>query len=97
MSGNKYALRTGEELDLGDGYAIEAKQADVIGKKAWLEFSKDGEFIDDEIIEFGTGDSKSNTWNVELNDIQGEEDVVVLKLYANRVFFNPNQRDFLGH
>lgn len=28
---------------------------------------------------------------------RAKEDVVVLKLYANRVFFNPNQRDFLGH
>ena len=85
-SNDKYTVRTGEKLDLGQGYAIEAKQVDVDGKKVWLEFSKDGEFIDDEIIEVGTGDSASNTWNVELDDIQGEDDVVVLKLHVNQVF-----------
>ncbi|MDD4497827.1 MAG: S-layer protein domain-containing protein, partial [Methanosarcinaceae archaeon] len=42
-----YTLRTGEELDLGNGYAIEAKQVDVDGKKAWLTFTKDGEFVED--------------------------------------------------
>jgi S-layer protein (TIGR01567 family) len=85
-SSDKYTVRTGEKLDLGDGYAIEAKQVDVDGKKVWLEFSKDGELIDDEIIEVGTSDAKSNTWNVELDDIQGEDDVVVLKLHVNQVF-----------
>ncbi len=30
-----------EKLDLGQGYAIEAKQVDVDGKKVWLAFSKD--------------------------------------------------------
>ncbi len=54
-SNDKYAVRTGEKLDLGQGYAIEAKQVDVDGKKVWLAFSKDGEFIDDEIIEVGSG------------------------------------------
>ena len=85
-SNDKYTVRTGEKLDLGQGYAIEAKQVDVDGKKVWLAFSKDGEFVDDEIIEVGTGDSASNTWNVELDDIQGEDDVVVLKLHVNQVF-----------
>ncbi len=85
-SNDKYTVRTGEKLDLGSGYAIEAKQVDVDGKKVWLEFSKDGEFVDDEIIEVGSGNSASNTWNVELDDIQGEDDVVVLKLHVNQVF-----------
>ncbi|WP_235283081.1 S-layer protein domain-containing protein, partial [Methanosarcina mazei] len=33
-------VRTGEQLDLGEGYAIEAKQVDVDGEKVWLEFTK---------------------------------------------------------
>ncbi|KKH96840.1 hypothetical protein EO95_02650, partial [Methanosarcina sp. 1.H.T.1A.1] len=70
-------------LDLGEGYAIEAKQVDVDGEKVWLEFTKDGEFIDDEIISVGTGD---NTWEVELDDIQDEDDVVVLRVHVNQVF-----------
>ncbi|KKH82328.1 hypothetical protein DU80_04995, partial [Methanosarcina mazei] len=48
-SDDKYTIRTGEQLDLGEGYAIEAKQVDVDGEKVWLEFTKDGEFVDDEI------------------------------------------------
>ncbi|KKH96841.1 hypothetical protein EO95_02660, partial [Methanosarcina sp. 1.H.T.1A.1] len=47
-SDDKYTIRTGELLDLGEGYAIEARQVDVDGKKVWLEFTKDGEFVDDE-------------------------------------------------
>ena len=82
-SDDKYTIRTGETLDLGQGYSLEAKQVDVDGEKVWLEFSKDGEFVDDEIISVGTGD---NTWEVELDDIQGEDDVVVLKVHVNQVF-----------
>lgn len=48
-SNNKYNLRTGEPLYLDDGYAIEVKQLDETGKKVWLEFTMEGEFVDDEI------------------------------------------------
>ncbi|KKG09484.1 S-layer protein domain-containing protein [Methanosarcina sp. 2.H.A.1B.4] len=82
-SDDKYTIRTGELLDLGEGYAIEARQVDVDGKKVWLEFTKDGEFVDDEIISVDTGD---NTWDVELDDIQDEDDVVVLRVHVNQVF-----------
>src|SRR5512145_2095267 len=83
-SDDKYTIRTGETLDLGEGYTIEAKQVDVDGEKVWLEFSKDGEYVDDEIISVASG--TDNTWNVELDDIQGEDDVTVLKVHVNQVF-----------
>jgi S-layer protein (TIGR01567 family) len=82
-SDDKYTVRTGETLDLGEGYSLQAKQVDVDGEKVWLEFDKDGEYVDDEIIEVGTGES---TWDVELDDIQDEDDVVVLKVHVNQVF-----------
>ncbi|MDD3247004.1 MAG: S-layer protein domain-containing protein [Methanosarcina sp.] len=82
-SDDKYTIRTGELLDLGEGYSIEAKQVDVDGKKVWLELTKDGEFVDDEIISVDTG---TNTWEVELDDIQGEDNVVVLRVHVNQVF-----------
>ncbi len=85
-SDDKYTIRTGEQLDLGEGYTIEAKQVDVDGEKVWLEFSKDGEFIDDEIISVSTSNTSSNTWEVELDDIQDEDDVVVLRVHVNQVF-----------
>ena len=83
-SDTKTTLRTGETLDLGEGYALEAKQVDVDGEKVWLEFTKDGEYVDDEIISVVSGED--NTWNVELDDIQGEDDVTVLKVHVNQVF-----------
>ena len=82
-SDDKYTIITGEPLNLGQGYAIEAKQIDVDGEKVWLEFTKDGEFVDDEIISLDSGDA---TWEVELDDIQDEDNVVVLRVHVNRVF-----------
>ena len=83
-SDDRYTIRTGETLDLGEGYAIEAKQVDVDGEKVWLEFTKDGEFVDDEII--SVTDPDRSTWEVELDDIQDEDDVVVFRVHVNQVF-----------
>ena len=83
-SDDKYTLITGELLDLGEGYAIEAKQVDVDGKKVWLEFTKDGEFVDDEIISVVSGEK--NTWEVELDNISGEDDIAVFRVNVNQVF-----------
>ncbi|MDR7666480.1 S-layer protein domain-containing protein [Methanosarcina sp. Z-7115] len=85
-SDDKYTIRTGETLDLGQGYTLEAKQVDVDGEKVWLQFNKDGEFVDDEIISVGTGNNSGGNWDVELDDIQDEDDVVVLKVHVNQVF-----------
>ncbi len=79
----KYTLRTGEILDIGEGYSLEAKQVDVDGNKVWLEFSKDGEFIDDEIIDVSAG---GNDWVVDLDDIEDEDDVIVMRVHVNQVF-----------
>jgi S-layer protein (TIGR01567 family) len=85
-SDDKYTLRTGEQLDLGEGYAIEVKQIDAEGEKVWLEFTKDGEYVDDEIISVSTSNPAANTWVVELDDIQRENNVAVLKVHVNQVF-----------
>ncbi|MDQ1276010.1 MAG: hypothetical protein QG610_1585 [Euryarchaeota archaeon] len=86
-SDDKYTIRTGETLDLGQGYTLETKQVDVDGEKVWLEFQKDGEYVDDEIISVGTeGNTTGNTWDVELDDIEDEDDVVVLRVHVNQVF-----------
>ena len=83
-SDDRYTIRTGETLDLGEGYALEAKQVDVEGEKVWLEFTKDGEFVDDEII--SVVNENMSTWEVELDDIQDEDDVVVFRVHINQVF-----------
>ena len=83
-SDDKYTRKTGELLDLGEGYVIEVKQIDVDGEKVWLEFTKNGEFIDDEII--SVADGSDRTWNVSLDGIQGEDNIVVMKVHVNQVF-----------
>jgi S-layer protein (TIGR01567 family) len=82
-SDDKITLKTGEKTDLGEGYALEAKQVDVDGKKVWLEFTKDGEYVDDQIV---STDSGSKVWTSELDKIQGEDNVPVLKVHVNQVF-----------
>ena len=82
-SKDKYTLKTGEKLDLGSGYSLTAKQVDVDGKKVWLEFDKDGQYVDDQIVATDTGD---HTWTSNLDKIQGEDDVDVLKVHVDQVF-----------
>ncbi len=82
-SDDKYTLKTGDKLDLGQGYALEAKQVDVDGKKVWLEFSKDGQYIDDQIVATDSGD---HVWTCEVDGVQGEDNVPVLKVHVNQVF-----------
>ncbi|WP_292390180.1 S-layer protein domain-containing protein [Methanosarcina sp. UBA5] len=82
-SDDKYTLKTGEKLDLGDGYSLEAKQVDVDGKKVWLELDKDGQYVDDQIVSTDSGDS---TWTCKVDGVQGEDNVPVLKVHVNQVF-----------
>ncbi|MDR7664322.1 S-layer protein domain-containing protein [Methanosarcina sp. Z-7115] len=82
-SDDKYTLRTGETLDLGEGYSLQAKQVDVDGDKVWLELDKDGQYVDDQIVSTDSGD---HTWTCEVDDVQGEDNVPVLKVHVNQVF-----------
>jgi S-layer protein (TIGR01567 family) len=82
-SNGKYTLKTDEEHDLGQGYSLQAKQIDVDGKKVWLEFGKDGQYIDDQIISTETG---SNIWTCQLDKIQGKDNVPVLKVHVSQIY-----------
>jgi S-layer protein (TIGR01567 family) len=81
-SNDKYTLGAGEKLDLGQGYVLEVKLIDIANKKVWLEFTKDGQYVDDEIVNTNTGDQ---TWTCVLDKILGEDDVPVLKVHVNQV------------
>jgi S-layer protein (TIGR01567 family) len=81
-SGNYY-LKVGEKLDLGQGYSLEIKQIDVDGEKVWLEFYEDGQYVDDHIISAGT--VSESTWTCTLDNIEGVNDVPVLKVHVNQV------------
>jgi S-layer protein (TIGR01567 family) len=82
-SGEKYTMKTGESLDLGQGYSIQAKQIDIDGKKVWLEFAKNGKYVDDQIISTDTG---GHNWTCSLDKIQGEDNIPVLKIHVNNVY-----------
>jgi S-layer protein (TIGR01567 family) len=85
-SDEKHTIGTNEQFDLGEGYAVKARQIDVDGKKVWLEFTKDGEYVDDEIISVSTSEGAGNTWEVELDGIQGEDNIVVFRVHINQIF-----------
>jgi len=78
-----YNVRPGELLDLDEGYYLEVKQVDD-GEKVWLEFTKDGELVDDDIISIDDG--SGGIWEVERDGIQGENDVVVFRVHVNQIF-----------
>jgi S-layer protein (TIGR01567 family) len=80
-----YTLNVGKkakELDLGQGYSLIAKAVDVDSKKVWLEFDKDGHYVDDAFISTDTGD---HTWTCKLDNLQGVENVPVLKVHVNKI------------
>ncbi|WP_406660537.1 S-layer protein domain-containing protein [Methanolobus sp. ZRKC3] len=79
---DKYTLRTGSALELPEGYALTAKQIDVEGDKVWMELSKDGEFVEDEVIDVTAGDA---TWDYDV-DVGDQDDVIVFRVLITDVF-----------
>ncbi|WMW26243.1 S-layer protein domain-containing protein [Methanolobus sediminis] len=79
---NKYTLRTGSALELADGYELTAKQIDVEGTKVWMELSKDGEFVEDEVIDVSGGEV---TWTYDV-DIGNTDDVIVFRVLVTDIF-----------
>ena len=79
-------VRTGQALELGEGYALTAQQIDVNGDKVWLELSKNGVFVADKVISVkNASDVTAKTWTYEA-DLGGETDVTQLKVYIDEVF-----------
>ncbi len=83
-SDDKYTLRTGSALELAEGYELTAKQIDVEGDKVWMELSKDGEYIEDEVIDL-SGDAESATWDYDV-DVGDQDDVIVFRVLVTDVF-----------
>ncbi|MCD4702826.1 MAG: S-layer protein, partial [Methanosarcinaceae archaeon] len=83
---DSYTMRTGESLELGEGYSLTPQQIDVDGNKVWLELTKDGDFVDDKIISTSGNASQANkTWFYE-QDVGDTEDVVTLMVHIDEVF-----------
>ena len=82
-SSDKHTMKIGENLDLGQGYSLQVKEIDVDGKKAWLEFDKNGQYIDDSII---STEPNFNKWTCSLDKVQDEDDIPVLKVYVSDIY-----------
>ena len=80
---DKYTLRTGSALELADGYELTAKQIDVDGNKVWMELSKDGEFVEDEVVSLDG--VTSATWDYDV-DVGDQSDVIVFRVLVTDVF-----------
>ncbi|WP_321428450.1 S-layer protein domain-containing protein [uncultured Methanolobus sp.] len=74
-SDKKIVLRNGHPLELPNGYVIEINQIDIYGEKVWMKLSKDGEFVEDEIIDVSDGE----TWIYD-EDVEDTEDVIVMEM-----------------
>ncbi|WP_406670503.1 S-layer protein domain-containing protein [Methanolobus sp. ZRKC4] len=79
---DKYTLRTGSALEMPNGYELTAKQIDVEGDKVWMELSKDGEFVEDEVIDVIGGEA---TWTYD-TDVGDTDDVIVFRALITDVF-----------
>jgi S-layer protein (TIGR01567 family) len=85
-SNETYTLEKGEKLDLGHGYALEARQItdSIDGGKVWLEFTRDRQYVADQNISVDSENNK--TWTVVLDNVQGENDIVVMKVHVRQLF-----------
>ncbi len=78
---DKYIVKDGKTIDLVQGYSLQAKQIDVEGQKVWFILTKNGYYVDD-----NDNITVGSTWNVKLDDIKDEDDIVVFKVHLNQVF-----------
>ena len=89
-SKKKYTIKVGEILDLGKEYALKEKYAlkvaeiDNSGEKVTLEFIRGDASERKENI--SVSGETGGTWEVELDDIEDEDDVVVFRVHVNQVF-----------
>ena len=83
-SNETYTLEPKEKLDLGHGYALGAKKIDISNETVWLELTRDGQHVAEKNISISTEDNK--TWNIVLDNIQGENDIVVMKVHVKQLF-----------
>jgi S-layer protein (TIGR01567 family) len=83
---DKKTLSTGEEWDLGGGFALVTNQIDLEGDKVWFSLKKDGRELDNEVISIGEGTARQDRVYTYTADIGNEEDIPVFSCYADAVF-----------
>jgi PGF-CTERM protein len=71
-------------MDLGNGYELTAQQVDIDGKQVWIDVSKDGKFLENNVFDLDN-DKGYDVWTYD-EDVGGEDDVVVMKVNVTSVF-----------
>ena len=83
-SNGTHTLNPGENIDLSHGYALEVKEIDIETEKVWLEFTRNGQHVADKNVSIDTDGNR--TWIVALDNVQGENDTVVMKVHVKQLF-----------
>ena len=78
-------LATGEEWDLGGGFSLVAKETDFYGDNVWLSLYKDGEELDDMVIDAGSSDLQDRVYTYTGN-VSGVADTPIFSCYVPAVF-----------
>jgi S-layer protein (TIGR01567 family) len=78
-------LVTGEKWDLGGGFAFEAKQVDLEGKKVWFCLYKNGKELDNEVIGTGYPDLQERVYTYT-EDVGRDDDIPIFSCYVSGVF-----------
>ena len=80
---DKKTLATGEEWDLGGGFALEVTGIDGTGETATIQLSKNGGLLDTGYLD--TSGSEQERVYTYTADIGGEDDIPVFSCYVNAV------------
>jgi len=83
-SNETHTLKPGENVDLGNGYTLDVREIDIEGENVWLELTRSGQHVANKTVSIDTDDNK--TWTVILDDVQGESNVVVMKVHVKQLF-----------
>ncbi|ATU08847.1 S-layer protein domain-containing protein [Methanohalophilus portucalensis] len=54
IKGAKFSLHSGEEISLYEGYSLVPQQVSVDGNKVWMEIKKNGQYVDDFIVDLNS-------------------------------------------
>nr|QNO41346.1 major S-layer protein [Methanosarcinales archaeon ANME-2c ERB4]QNO47221.1 major S-layer protein [Methanosarcinales archaeon ANME-2c ERB4]QNO47317.1 major S-layer protein [Methanosarcinales archaeon ANME-2c ERB4] len=83
---DKKTLATGEEWDLGGGFALVANRIDLEGDKVWFLLKKDGKELDNEVTSTGESTARQDRVYTYTADIGNEEDIPVFSCYVDAVY-----------
>jgi len=78
-----YTVRSGTTFPLEEGYELRIKEVDLDGNKVWLAITKDGDEVDNKVVDPGSS-LKSSTFIYE--DEIGSDDVPIIAIHIQSIF-----------